>query len=111
MKKRKLNVKNPVKKELEKLVSTVVKMKIRHGWGGYLNKIAPHIYFISYMMTERTLEDLERELTDHSRYFETLIVKQTKLEREQKEIKKAYYELLILFGIISIRYFIKIYFL
>jgi hypothetical protein len=62
-------------------------------------------------MTERTLKDLERELTDHSRYFENLIVKQWKLEHEQKEMKKAYYELLILFGIISARYFIEIYIL
>lgn len=62
-------------------------------------------------MAEKTLKDLEREVTDHSRYFENLIVKQTKLEREQKEMKKAYYELLILFGIISIRYFIEIYLL
>lgn len=111
MKKRKLNVKKPAKKEPEKLVSTVVKMKIRHGWGTCLNKIAPHIYMISYMMTKRTLEDLERELADHSKYFERLIVKQGKLEREQKEMKKAYYEMLILFGIISIRLFIEIYFL
>lgn len=62
-------------------------------------------------MTEKTLKDLEREITDHSRYFENLIVKQSKLEREQKEMKKAYYELLILFGIVAVRYFVKIYFL
>ena len=63
------------------------------------------------MMTKRTLEDLERELTNHSKYFERLIVNQGKLEREQKEMKKAFYEMLILFGIVSTRLFIEIYFL
>lgn len=62
-------------------------------------------------MAQRTLEDLEREVTGHSKYFETLMTKQARLEHEQKEMKKAYYELLILFGTISVRYFIEIYFL
>lgn len=62
-------------------------------------------------MAKRTIESLEREITDHSKYFERIMVKQAKLEHEQKEIKKAYYELLILFGIISVRYFLAIYIL
>ena len=62
-------------------------------------------------MAQRSLEDLEREVTGHSRYFETLMTKQSKLEHQIGELKKAIYELLILFGTISIRYFIEIYFL
>lgn len=62
-------------------------------------------------MAKRTIESLEREITDHSKYFERIMVKQAKLEYEQKEMKKAYYELLILFGIISVRYFLAIYIL
>lgn len=62
-------------------------------------------------MTQKTLEELEREVTGHSRYFETLMVKQSRLEHQIGELKKAIYELLILFGTISIWYFIEIYFL
>lgn len=62
-------------------------------------------------MAKRTIESLEREITDHSRYFETLMVKQARLQNEQKEIRKAFYEILILVGLLGVRFFIETYIL